>query len=406
MSHETKSVLETTIPKNTRKEVAKLYKLSKTLTLSDIKKSEEWELLTTAFNSATKSRPLSNIDKTVFLMNKNEDVDLNTIKLSYLNQRNRLSTKLGRKEIVDMAIDYNAKYGGIPEVKHCEDGNNYITDNQKRSFALMLRGIDAYPVTLIRSTIAELADDFNSQFARKNTIKEVDKFRIQLNSKNANVSRRAWHMQNCLDDLKITLDETLGKPYLNKFGNSRKAMYDPIINKINPLKADSPSHPGFCNFRRAIEIYKSVWPAEFVTSPIDASFVRSLVCFISSTDPYITKEDDQQLTDVLRVAKNNPTIFKEVAPAGLDLPSKYSGSANNFNIHTDGLRYQNTIIHFSKVWNVAVNNTPALKIHVKLIDENTIENFSFNTARETSEKVTPSHRRKFIVVNADGEKFQ
>ena len=79
---------------------------------------------------------------------------------------------------------------------------------------------------------------------------------------------------------------------------------------------------------------------------------------------------------------------------------------NNFNIHTDGLRNQNTIIHFSKVWNVAVNNTPALKIHVKLIDENTIENFSFNTARETSEKVTPSHRRKFIVVNADGEKFQ
>ena len=39
MSHETKSVLETTIPKNTRKKVEKLYKLSKTLTLSDIKKS-------------------------------------------------------------------------------------------------------------------------------------------------------------------------------------------------------------------------------------------------------------------------------------------------------------------------------------------------------------------------------
>lgn len=337
----------TLVPQNTRNVVRNLFGLAEPMSISDVVQSDEFVALKTEFDSIAEGETLSPIDLSIFV--KYPDLyDLRDAWIDYVDQRERLADEKYRKGIIEMALNFNVKHAGIPVLSRpvdvdLQDQHEYLLDYQKRTFALILRGVNEYPAIIVETTENEMSKDFSSQFNLKDRMAEHDKFKAAL----AEGSEKHWAMQHCFTRIGVSAYPFSAPPQITALGNITRAMYDPVLNPKE--KNDSYDQKKFTNFVRAVNIYRAVWPAQSKQF-IQGSFIRGLVAILAAFENNVLKGTDTWIIQVLNEAKN-PTheLWLDIdgkTPVGFNEPSdwtnRYGWQANKF--------HQQAIVSFANAW--------------------------------------------------------
>jgi len=389
------SIDTTKVPRNLSNAVRNMYQIEKASTFGELMKTEKYGVLKSKYiQSCKKDSNLSTINLNI-IESELETISLLDVKLDYVIQRNRFN-KTHMNNIITTAKTFNVKHARIPTFMRCEDGELYCVDWQKRTLALLLRGITEYPAIIMQSTTKELSEDFGSQFALTDKISDFDQFKAKLQSPNKGIRRKAWHQQNSVDYVGVTFDPSYpgNKPLLTPFNHARKAMEDSVINK-NELGERHKTH---INFRRAVNVYKNVWPQAWEdNAKVDASLVRTLTCVIASFDAELLKGNNSILIKMLEILRDQPKPFndyKEIAPNGLQFPSSYTSNLNKFDLNTDGLKYRNSILIFAKLWNLVRKKNKGFRELTTGIDADIVHMFE-------NSKADKNKRKNFIVMRAE-----
>jgi len=350
MIHNTTSLAESQsplVPQNTRTAVRNLFGLNDPMPIGDVIQSPEFEKLQSDFDSIAEGESLPSIDLSIFV--KYPDLyDLRNVWIDYVDQRERLREDKYRAGIIEMALNFNVKHAGIPVLSRpvdvpFENQHEYLLDYQKRTFALILRGIYEYPAIIVETTEDEMSKDFSSQFNLKDRMAEHDKFKASL----AEGSEKHWAMQHCFTRIGVSAYPFSAPPQITALGNITKAMYDPILNPKE--KNLSYEEKTFTNFVRAVNIYRSVWPNQSKTF-IQGSFIRGLVAILAAFDTNVLKGTDTWVIQILNEAKNPKyNLWLDVdgkTSLGFGEPTDWTNrhgwQANKF--------HQQAIVSFAKAW--------------------------------------------------------
>jgi len=350
MTHNTTSLAKSQsplVPQNTRAAVRNLFGLKDPMPIGDVIQSPEFEKLQSDFDSIAEGETLTPIDLSIFV--KYPDLyNLKNAWIDYVDQRERLREDKYRAGIIEMALNFNVKHAGIPVLSRpvdvtFENQREYLLDYQKRTFALILRGIYEYPAIVVETTEDEMSKDFSSQFNLKDRMAEHDKFKASL----AEGSEKHWAMQHCFTRLEISAYPFSAPPQITALGNITKAMYDPVLNPKE--KNLSYEEKTFTNFVRAVNIYRSVWPKQSETF-IQGSFIRGLVAILAAFDTNVLKGTDTWIIQILNEAKDpkyglrldvdGKTAIGLGDPA--DWTNHYGWQANKF--------HQQAIVSFADAW--------------------------------------------------------
>jgi len=314
--------------------------------LEEIMESEAFTTLQEEFANAAEGLILDPIDNFNDHFVQVPDLyDLFKVKLDFVDQRERLKDPKYRNEIIKMALNFKPKFAGFPvfsRVKGTTD--DYAQDWQKRLMACLLRGLQYYPASIVKTTIDELSDDFNSQFKNKDNIEAYDKFKSELSGG----SEKHWAMQHCFDRLGVTAYPFADPPLLTGLGDVMTAMYNPALNSKE--KGKSFAEKEFNLFVRAVGIFRRVWP-QLAKERIPGSFIRGLVAILAMFDKNVLQGTDEWLVEILEEAKDSRyAILKDtdnVTSIGFDSPFKWTSRKN-----WQGNRFhQNAVQSFALVWN-------------------------------------------------------
>lgn len=334
------------VPSNTRETVREMFAISDVQTVAEIMMSDLFITLKQEFAEASEGlvlEPIENFDD--HFVQAPDIYDLRTVKLDYVDQRERLKDPKYRKEIIKMALNFKPKFAGFPVLSRVRGtSDDYAQDWQKRLLACLLRGIYYYPASIVYTTIDELSDDFGSQFKDKDNIAAYDKFKSELSAG----SEKHWAMQHCFDRLGITVYPFAEPPLLTGLGDVSQAMFNPMLNVKE--KSTSFEEKEFSLFVRAVTIFRRVWP-EYSKTRIPGSFIRGLVAILSMFDKNILKGSDEWVVEILTEAKDpRYGILKDVdnkTAIGFESPFTWTSKKN-----WQGNRFhQNAVQSFAKVWN-------------------------------------------------------
>lgn len=333
------------VPSNARETVRDMFAIGKAKTIREIKESDPFQQLKDEYNEASEGIVLDPINIDDHFISYPPVTNLLNAKLDFVDQRERLKDPKHRLEIIKTAINFNPKHAGFPvlnRVKGTQD--DYLQDWQKRCFALLLRGIEEYPSSVVNTTKDELSADFTSQFKLKDNIKAYDKFKSELSDR----SPKHWAMQHCFDRLGVTPYPFTKAPLLTGLGDVQRAMFDPILNMKE--KNRSFAEKEFNNFVRAVTIIRRVWPT-FSQQRIPGTFIRGIVAIIAMFDKNILKGSDEWIVEILQEAKDpRYEVLKDNEnknSIGYDLPLTWTSKKNwQGNRH-----HQNAVQSFANVWN-------------------------------------------------------
>ena len=343
------------VPQNTRTAVRNLFGLKDPMPINDVIQSDEFVALQSEFDSIAEGETLTTIDLSIFVKYP-ELYNLKDAWIDYVDQRERLRDDKYRKGIIEMALNFNVKHAGIPVLSRPVDGElenqrEYLLDYQKRTFALILRGIYEYPAIIVETTEDEMSKDFSSQFNLKDRMAEHDKFKASL----AEGSEKHWAMQHCFTRIGVSAYPFSAPPQITALGNITKAMYDPVLNPKE--KNLSYEEKTFTNFVRAVNIYRSVWPNQSKTF-IQGSFIRGRVAILAAFDTNVLKGTDTWIIQILNEAKDpKHGLYFDIdgkTALGLNEPTDwtnhYGWQANKF--------HQQAIVSFANAWTtIRLNKT-------------------------------------------------
>lgn len=354
------------VPSNPREETRKTFGIPKSESIADLIKSSEFISLQAEYDSETETTSPAKIDLSEFITSP-PLVDLRTAHIDYVDQRERLKDVGYRKGIIDIAVNFNVKYAEFPALKVPTDAPKnkqygYILDWQKRTLALMLRGVYNYPCSQIKTTYGAMSEDFGSQFSKKDRMKEYDKFKAEL----ADGSAKHWAMQACFERLSLSIYPFAPtKPHLTGLSDVTKAMYNSDLHPDEKNKSWDDKQ--FLNFNRAVAIYRVVYPTQS-KNVIMGSWIRGCTAIIASLDDNILKKSDQWIITVFEEAKkasyglHNDACGKSIA---FEEPTNWTGSFNwqGNNAH------KNSIISFARAWNT-ISDAKGKKFLPRLKDDN------------------------------------
>ena len=162
------------VPTDTREAVRELFSIDEAKTLGEITKEELFQTLKDEFLEAAEGLILDPIVVEDYFDAEtlSKKLDVLQLILDYVDQRERLKDPLYRKEIIEIALNFKPVHAGIPQANMVKGTRKkYLQDWQKRMLALILRGVTEYPCNVAFTTLEELSEDFNSQFRRKDNIK-------------------------------------------------------------------------------------------------------------------------------------------------------------------------------------------------------------------------------------------
>ena len=336
------------VPENPREAVREAFDLPEAMSMADLMKTSDWATLVREYKEELADndhqlKPLEFDD----VEQASPKFDLRDFWIDFVDQRDRLKSPIYRKAIIDMAINFSVKDADIPTGRKPKDVKKenqvpYLSDWQKRCLGLLLRGVTHYEARIVWTKLKELASDFNSQFKRKDNIKQYDKFKTDL----AEEKPKQSAMQECFERLQLTVYPWGDPPLLTGLTDVTQAMFNPKLNSAeHKLSLDEMK---FTNFVRAVGVFRTVWPTLAKTS-IPGSFIRGLTAVIASLDKNVLKGSDAQLVTILLEAKKDKyELYKEDnAWVGISKPfdwtNWYNWQGNRF--------HQNAITSVAKAWN-------------------------------------------------------
>ena len=356
------------VPNNPREAVREAFDLPEAMSLADLMKTIDWATLVEEYKEelADNDLKVKPLEEVVEL--GSSKFDLRNFWIDFVDQRDRLKDRNYRKAIIDMAINFSVKDADIPTGRKPSNVSKakqvpYLSDWQKRALALLLRGVYEYEARIVWTLQEELAQDFNSQFKRKDNIKQYDRFKTDL----AEGKEKQWVMQECFDRLQLTIYPWGEPPLLTGLTDVTQAMFNP---KLNSAENKTPlQEMKFTNFVRAVGVFRTVWPT-MSQDQIPGSFIRGLTAVIASLDKNVLKGSDAQLVTILLEAKKDKyELFKKENDfVGIETPSDWSArftwQGNRF--------HQNAIVSVAKAWNKILTVDRKLKKIVPELDPNPI----------------------------------
>ena len=356
------------VPNDPREAVREAFDLPEAMSLADLMKTIDWATLVEEYKEelADNDLKVKPLEEAVEL--GSSKFDLRNFWIDFVDQRDRLKDRNYRKAIIDMAINFSVKDADIPTGRKPSNVSKakqvpYLSDWQKRALALLLRGVYEYEARIVWTLQEELAQDFNSQFKRKDNIKQYDRFKTDL----AEGKEKQWVMQECFDRLQLTIYPWGEPPLLTGLTDVTQAMFNP---KLNSAENKTPlQEMKFTNFVRAVGVFRTVWPT-MSQDQIPGSFIRGLTAVIASLDKNVLKGSDAQLVTILLEAKKDKyELFKKENDfVGIETPSDWSArftwQGNRF--------HQNAIVSVAKAWNKILTVDRKLKKIVPELDPNPI----------------------------------
>ena len=365
------------VPNNPREAVREAFDLPEAMSLADLMKTIDWATLVEEYKEelADNDLKVKPLEEVVEL--GSSKFDLRNFWIDFVDQRDRLKDRNYRKAIIDMAINFSVKDADIPTGRKPSNVSKakqvpYLSDWQKRALALLLRGVYEYEARIVWTLQEELAQDFNSQFKRKDNIKQYDRFKTDL----AEGKEKQWVMQECFDRLQLTIYPWGEPPLLTGLTDVTQAMFNP---KLNSAENKTPlQEMKFTNFVRAVGVFRTVWPT-MSQDQIPGSFIRGLTAVIASLDKNVLKGSDAQLVTILLEAKKDKyELFKKENDfVGIETPSDWSArftwQGNRF--------HQNAIVSVAKAWNKILTVDRKLKKIVPELDPDPISALEESNAK-------------------------
>ena len=367
-THQTQAP-DTLVPNNPREATRKAFDIDQPISIADIMKTELWKTLYNEYLEAKQDIELQPLD-TKMVKQSAPKFDLRKFWLDFVDQRDRLKDDKYRKSIIDMALNFDVKDAGIPTGNIPIDVSKskqvpYLPDWYKRALALCLRGEYEYEARLQEVEEKDLAGSFNSQFEKKDNIRQYDKFKGLL----AEGDRKSWAMQNCFDRLQVSVYPYGDPPLLTALNDIRTSMFDKNLNP-EQKNVKNVEDVTFKNFARAIAIFRAVWP-DMSTSQIQGSWIRGCTAIISALDKNILKGTDQMLIKIFIEAKDNKyALYTDIndEPVGHQVPSdwtsRHSWQGNKF--------HKNAIVSLAKTWNSILSKNKPLARTMPKLDNNPI----------------------------------
>jgi hypothetical protein len=283
------------VPLNPRETVRTIFELPYPITLEDLMKTKDGQLLIKEFKQATKDASLPVIDESIFKSTA-PLYEIEKVTFDYVDQRFRLKTKAKRRKIINFAkniIDWKLSFPtwSIDEYDVVR-GPGW----QKRAISIWLLGYRQWPANIIKVPLKYQAELFNSQDENKDKIEPYLGHKTKLAEGNI----EAWAIDRALTKNNVTTDPDLDIPYVDGFRYIHNSMLNP---HLNPLDANERfEDKKFETFSRAIKVHKEVFP-NHSKKRFGGSIISGFMSVIASLED-VTQGDDTLLIKILKEAKD------------------------------------------------------------------------------------------------------